>query len=193
MTEKSALGILSIAIMAVAYAIYLWQTIRHDEVQPHPFSWLLWGFVTGVVYLVQRTEGGGAGSWVTGFTAIICLLIGGVSFLKHRWKFSRFDWLSLALGVFVFGFYLFTKEPTQSAVLATATDLVGYGSTIKKGWAYPRADSATSFLLNSLKFVPSLFALDSYSVATWLYPLTLVFVNGAVAVMLIARRRHARG
>jgi cytochrome c-type biogenesis protein CcmH/NrfF len=43
-----------------------------------------------------------------------------------------------------------------------------------------------------LKFVPSLFALDSYSIATWLYPATLVVVNGFVAALLVSRRRHLR-
>ena len=54
---------------------------------------------------------------------------------------------------------------------------LGYGSTIKKGWIEPQKDSVTSFALNSAKFVPSLFALQSYSLATWLYPATLVLMN----------------
>jgi hypothetical protein len=99
-----------------------------------------------------------------------------------------FDWLSLIAGLIVFGYYLSSRNPTMSAILATATDVIGYGSTVKKGWAEPRKDSATSFALNSLKFVPSLFALNSYSLATWLYPATLVVVNGAVAAVLLFRR-----
>jgi hypothetical protein len=187
---KSALGVLAVAIMFAAYATYIWQTARKGGVQPHPFSWLLWGFVTGVVYLVQKGNGGGAGSWVTGATAAICFFIGTFSLLKHKWRFSYFDWLCLGAGLLVFGFYLVAKNPTYSAVLATITDGLGYGSTIKKGWIEPSKDSATSFALNSVKFVPSLFALESYSIATWLYPLTLVVLNAGVAVMLLARRRQ---
>jgi len=175
--------------MIVAYAVYIWQTTRDEGVRPHPFSWFLWGFVTGVAYLVQLSEGGGAGSWVVGFTAIVCLLIGAVSLLKHRWQFSLFDWLSLGVGLGVFAYYLISRNPTQSAILATATDVIGYGSTIRKGWIEPERDSVTSFALNSAKFIPSLLALDSYSIATYLYPATLVLMNGAVAAMLLIRRR----
>jgi hypothetical protein len=190
MLFKHAMGVLSVVIMFIAYAIYIWQTARAEGVRPHPFSWFLWGLVTGVAYLVQRAQGGGAGSWVVGLTAIICLGIGGLSFLKHRWHFPPIDWMYLVAGFVVFGYYLVSKNPTQAAVLATATDVIGYGSTIRKGWSEPDEDSATSFALNSAKFVPALFALESYSLATWLYPATLVVVNGFVAMMLVVRRQQ---
>jgi len=186
------MGILSVIIMFVAYAVYLWQTSRANGVRPHPFSWFLWGVVTGVVYLVQLTQGAGDGSWVVGLTAIICFLIGGFSLLKYRWTFSLFDWLSLGLGLIVFVYYLLSRNPLQSAILATATDVIGYGSTIRKGWTKPNEDSATSFALNSAKFVPSIFALQSLSLTTWLYPATLVVINGLVAAMLLIRRRYIR-
>ena len=182
------MGALSVFIMLIAYTVYLWQTRRAGGIQPHPFSWLLWGFVTGVAYLVQATKGAGPGSWVVGLTALMCFLISALSLFKHRWSFSLFDWLSLAAGLVVLGYYMLSKNPTLSAILATSTDVIGYGSTVKKGWSEPRKDSATSFALNSLKFVPSLLALNSYSLATWLYPATLVVVNGAVTIMLLLRR-----
>lgn len=189
MDSKSLMGASSVAIMLLAYAIYIWQTAREEGVRPHPFSWFLWGFVTGVAYLVQVSQGAGAGSWVVGLTSLICVLIGAFSFLKHQWYFSVFDWLSLAAGLAVFAFYLLSRKPTESAVLATVTDVIGYASTIKQGWREPEKDSATSFALNSAKFVPSIFALNSYSVATCLYPATLVVMNAAVAAMLLLRRR----
>lgn len=189
---KPAMGVLSVAIMVIAYTIYIWQTTRAGGVRPHPFSWFLWGFVTAVVFLVQTKKGAGAGSWVVGFTAAICLLIGAVSLFKHEWRFSVFDWISLASGLLVFVYYMLSKNPTQSAILATTTDVIGYGSTIKRGWAEPHNDSPISFALNSAKFIPSLFALETYSVATWLYPSTLILMNGAVATMLFLRQRQLR-
>jgi hypothetical protein len=47
MAFKEAMGILSLVLMVLAYGIYIWQTMREDGVRPHPFSWFLWGFVTG--------------------------------------------------------------------------------------------------------------------------------------------------
>src|SRR6478736_9968249 len=96
---KPAMGALSVLIMLLAYSIYVWQTAREGGVQPHPFSWFLWGFVTAVAYLVQAALHGGPGSWVVGLTAIICFLIGGLSLVKHRWRFSWLDWLSMGAGL----------------------------------------------------------------------------------------------
>jgi hypothetical protein len=191
MDHKQMLGGLSVAIGALAYAIYLWRTVEREGIAPHPFSWLLWGCVTTVAALAQHAKGAGPGSWVTAFTAVVCFIIGTLTLLKHRWLFSRFDWLSLTGGIVVIVFYIFTKNPTASAALATTADVLGYNSTIKKGWINPHSDSAISFALNSVKFVPALFALNTYSIATWLYPATLVLVNGGVSAMLVARRRRA--
>lgn len=189
MTFKAAMGILSVGIMAVAYAVYLWQTIRNPEIRPHPFSWLLWGVVTGVAYLVQISQGAGPGSWVVGCTSAICIVIGLASLGKERWRFSRFDKFSLLAGAGVFIYYLSVRNPVISAISATIVDVIGYGPTLKKGWAKPYDDSVSSFALNAVKFVPSLFALKSYSITTWLYPATLVAMNGLVALMLVYRRR----
>ena len=190
MDHKHVLGVLSVGISVFAYAIYLWQTVKKEGVQPHPFSWLLWGFVTTVAALAQHAKGAGPGNWVTVFTAIACFIIGMFTLLRHKWRFCRFDCLSLAVGVIVLLFYVFARDPTASAVLATCADLLGFNSTVRKGWIQPHTDSATTFALNSAKFIPALFALNAYSVATWLYPASLVVANGGVAVMLFVRRRQ---
>jgi len=193
MVYRAALGALSVAIGIAAYAIYLRKTLKKEGIRPHPFSWLLWGLVTAVAFFVQLTEGGGAGSWVTGFTAFACFVISALTMTKYTWSFSWIERLSLMMGVFALAGYLFyrgTEHPTLLATLATLADVLGYWPTIKKGWAGPETDDPTSFALNSVKFIPALFALGSYSVSTWLYPATLVFVNGVVAVMLVARRQQ---
>jgi hypothetical protein len=190
MSHTTALGVLSVVIGGVAYAIYITQTIRKEGVQPHPFSWFLWFLVTLVAYLVQQGQGGEAGSWVTLFTAVICFVIGVLTLLKNHWHFSWSDWFSLGAGLFVLGFYMFAKNPTYSAIFATIADVAGYWPTLKKGWAKPNKDSATSFALNGAKFAVALPALGSYSIATWLYPATITVVNSGVAVMLLARRHR---
>ncbi|HTH34140.1 MAG TPA: hypothetical protein VL976_07170 [Xanthobacteraceae bacterium] len=43
-----------------------------------------------------------------------------------------------------------------------------------KAWARPHSDSVTTFPLNGLKFVPSLFAMETVSIATCVFPVTLL-------------------
>ena len=85
--------------------------------------------------------------------------------------------------------YLFTRQPTLAAVLVTAVDVLGFGPTFSRGWSQPWKDSVISFALNSVKFVPSILAMEPISIATCAYPATLIVLNGAVAAMLILRRQ----
>jgi hypothetical protein len=190
MSLKIGMGILSVTIMLAAYALYLWQTTKWPNIKPHPFSWLLWGVVTGVAFLIQLAGGAGPGCWVMGLTCATCIVIGSVSLIKQPWEFSRFDWLSVLAATMVFIYYLLSRSPTQSAILTTLVDVFGYGPTIRKGWEKPYDDSFVSFLLNSMKFIPSLFAMESYSLTTCLYPSALIVMNGAVAGILLLRRRQ---
>lgn len=188
-SSKPALGAVSIVVGVVAHGVYILK-IAKDEIKPHPLSWFLWGFVTAVAALAQRAKGGGPGSWVTALTAIACILIGLLSLSKvDRW-FSSIDWGSLALGVLATFFFAFANNPNAAAMFATAADVLGYTPTIKNGWNQPYSDSELCFWLNSFKFIPALYALDAYSIATWLYPASLVIMNGSVAIVLRVRRNY---
>ena len=88
---KDAMGALAVVITLVAYGIYVWQTLR-GEARPHPLSWLIFGILTGTAFLVQRDEAAGAGSWVMGITAIVCLLLCLMSFWRGERTFPWYEW-----------------------------------------------------------------------------------------------------
>jgi hypothetical protein len=184
---KEMMGALSVLIALVAYSIYGWQTIKGGT-RPHPLSWIIFGILTGTGFWIQFDEGAGAGSWVMGVTAAICFVLAAMSVWKGERIFPWYEWAFLIAAGIVFVFYIWTKEPTVSAILATLVDVLGYGPTLTKAWSRPSTDSVTSFSLNSLKFIPSLFAMESVSIATCVYPSTLIVVNGAVAILLLWRR-----
>ncbi len=189
---KAFLGALAVAISILAYAIYIWHTGRKHSVRPHPFSWLLWGFVTTVAAFAQHAKDAGPGLWVTAFTAAVCFFIGALTLSKNRWRFSTPEWTAFWLGIVAAMCYAGAKNATAAAILATVADVVGYLPTISKGWVDPSSENAMSFFLNSVKFIPAIAALNSYSIATWLYPATLVLMNGGVGLMLVFRRRKAQ-
>jgi hypothetical protein len=185
---RSALGALSVAMAFVAFAIYGWQTVA-GEVRPHPLSWSLFGVLSGIGYWVQRDEGAHAGSWVLLAMIVFCFLLAAVGFARGERRFPRREWAFLGAASLVLVVYLLTKEPTLAAVLITIIDALGYGPTFSRGWSHPMKDSATSFAINGAKFAPSLLAMQPVSIATCLYPATLLCLNFAVTIMLMLRRR----
>ncbi len=193
---QTLMGILAVVIMLAAYGLQLWKTWQGKS-EPHPIAWFGFGFLTGVGYLVQLQKGAGAGSWVMGLTAIFCFFVGGMSEWKKRWRMSDFggwDWAALAAGCGLFALYLASRNlswgPFTSAVLATSADLILYVPIFKRTWMLPHAEYAPAYGLNSLKFIPSLAAMGSYSVETCLYPSAMVVVNAIVVAYLIWRRKQ---
>ncbi len=189
MDIKNLLGYLSVLTALIGYGLYL-RSIWLGKTRPHAFSWLLWALLTGIVFVAQVLKVGGAGAWVTGVSSVICLLIGISALFKDERGFSKFDWVFLSAALAALFVWFFTKNVTASVVLVTIIDVLGYASTIRKGYRYPHEEMATSFSLNSLKYVFALFALQAYSIATVLYPASLIFMNGLVAVLVVVRRRY---
>jgi hypothetical protein len=207
---KDLMGALAVLIAVVAYGIYVWKSLR-GEVRPHPLSWLIFGVLTGTGYLVQLDQKAGPGSWVMAITTIVCLLLCLMSFWRGERTFPWYEWAFLAAAVVVFAFYLWSRNPDLiaavlsgtprqllirhapaiSSTLAAFVNVLGFGPTVTKAWVRPQSDSVSIFVLNSLKFIPSFFALDSISVATCVFPATLVVANAGVALIIYLRRRRA--
>jgi hypothetical protein len=126
-----------------------------------------------------------------GVTAAVCLMLCLIGFRQGERNFPWYEWAFLAAAAIVFAFYLVSRQPALSAILASIVNVLGFGPTLTKAWARPHSDSSSTFMLNGLKFVPSLLAMDSVSVATCVLPASLVVTNLAVALIIVLRRQSA--
>jgi hypothetical protein len=45
---KELIGFAAVALAFVAYAPYFRDILRH-KIQPHPFSWFIWGFAASLI------------------------------------------------------------------------------------------------------------------------------------------------
>lgn len=206
---KDVMGALAVLIAIAAYGIYVWKTLRGDA-RPHPLSWLIFGVLTGTGYLVQLDQKAGPGSWVMAITTLVCLMLCVMSFWRGERTFPWYEWAFLGAAIVVFAFYLWSRNPELigdvvggtprdllirhapaiSSTLAAFVNVLGFGPTVTKAWLRPHSDSVGIFVLNSLKFVPSFFALDNISVATCVFPATLVIANAGVALIIYLRRQQ---
>ena len=72
----------------------------------------------------------------------------------------------------------------------TAKLVAGLIPTIRKSWNKPYTETLFSYGLNTFRFAIGLYALETYTVVTYLYPVAWLFANGLFSVILIVRRRH---
>ena len=78
--SKEALGSAATLLAMVSYVPYIWLTLK-GKVKPHAFSWTIWGLLTLIGFAAQWVEGAGPGSWVMGFSGVVCSFIAVLGFI----------------------------------------------------------------------------------------------------------------
>lgn len=185
---KTILGLLSGAMALVAYRVYL-KDVFANKTKPHMFSWLIWGLLATSAYFGQVSGKAGAGEWVTGLTALGCLLIFVVAIFKGDKNIHNIDKLLLAISLLSIILLLAIKDDRVSTTLAVVALLIGSFLTMKKAYYKPDQETAKTFALNSIKFVPSIFALSTYNYLTVVYPVAALITNAAIVGVIVSRRR----
>ncbi len=191
MEQKEFLGYLATIIGIIGYIIYYVQ-IFGGKVKPHAFSWFVWAILTGIAFAAQVSEGGGPGAWVTGMTTLACIGIAMIAYVKGKRDFPRFDWIALISSACSLFLWYITKDPMWSVILVSVTDGLGFLPTYRKAFYKPYEESASAFVFGVIKFIPAIFALDSYSISTVLYPASLIVLNGIFIAVLLIRRAQLR-
>jgi hypothetical protein len=186
---KVVLGVLAILFGFTGYAIYLNGVFR-GNIKPHAFSWLVWAFLAGIAFFGQNFDAGGAGTWVTGFTALVCMFVFFLALKKGEKNITFSDKLSLFGAVVALLLWFLTNNPLASIILITLIDVTGgYYPTVRKSYHKPHEETISLYFLSGLKWVVAIAALENYSLITWLYPVSLIITNFLFVGMLIVRRK----
>jgi hypothetical protein len=164
------------------YGIYK-RTIR-----PHLFTWLVWTLVTGIAAAGQFVAGAGPSAWCTAAIGVTCLLTFIASIFRGSPDRTIADWICLVVALTAIPVWRVTHDPTASICLVTFIELSGFMPTIRKTYRDPWGESLIYFGLCILKYFLAVFALDSWSVATALYPTVTCAAAIALCVFIIMRR-----
>lgn len=186
---KETLVVLAICIGLVGYVPYF-HTIFSGKTKPHAFTWLVWGILTAIAFGGQIVGNGGAGAWVTGFTALVSFIICGLALLKGKRDFPLADWLCLAGCLIALALWAVTSDPLLAIILITIIDTVAFAPTFRKSYAKPYSEPTFTYTLSGLKFLVGLFALHQLSLVTALYPASLVVTNGVFVIVVVIQRKR---
>ncbi|NJM45259.1 MAG: hypothetical protein HC860_03125 [Alkalinema sp. RU_4_3] len=80
-------------------------------------------------------------------------------------------------------------DPLWAVVIATIVDLLGFGPTFRKVYANPHAESLGFFGLFAVRNGIAMMALESYSIATLLFPAAVGMGCLLLMLMIVYRRR----
>lgn len=187
MDYKSALGTLTVVLAVVSYSLYF-RNIFRGKTKPHSISWLIWAVLNGVTFLTQRSNGAGAGGWITGFSAGAALLIFITSIYYGEKKITKLDWYCVVGALVSLSFWYRNHVGVAEVVFASLTFVIGFVPTFRKAYFKPRQETAATFALNGTKFLIAIAALNEFNSQTVLYPAVVSATNLAFVAMLLARR-----
>ena len=189
MTIKEALSAIAIALTLAAFLPYI-RDIIQEEIRPHVFSWVIWGSTTCVVFGAQLQAGGGAGAWAIGVSGTITILIAILAYLKRAdIAITKIDWCFFTAAMSSLPLWYFTADPLWAVVVLTVVDLLGFGPTIRKVYAAPNSESLGFFGLFAVRNSVVVLALESYSVATVLFPAAITVACLMLMLLIFYRRR----
>lgn len=183
------IGIASVFLAIASYGIYF-RAIFRKKVTPHAITWLIWGTLNTFIFIQQSINEAGPGAWVTGVAAAANIFIFLLALRYGERSMAVLDWVCLTVAAAIVGLWLLHSDATITVSLACVIFIIGLLPTLRKSYYKPHEEAVATFGLNSLKFFLALFALQSLTVVTGLYPLTLGIANGFIVIFLIVRRRQ---
>lgn len=187
MTQTEIFGVLSTGFVLISRLFYFNGIFRHGA-KPHAFSWLIWGTISAVGFAAQVAEGAGPGSWARGFSCATCFLLVGIGYTRGDRSYTRSDWITLIVSLLAIPLWIITNTPLWSVILVCIIDTVGFLPTIRKSWLQPWEEPASGYGFFTVGAFLSLFAIEHYTPATWLYPVLMVFTNCSMTAYLLIRR-----
>lgn len=193
MDLKQTLSAFAIALTFAAFAPYVTAILR-GQTKPHVFSWVIWGATTFVVAFAQLAGGAGVGAWPIMVSGVISAAMAVLSFVKRGdYSVTRSDWLFLALGLSSLPAWYVTADPLAAVIILAIADLLGFGPTIRKGYARPFEENLAFFVIITLRNAVAIAALENYTWTTLLWPALTGLAGPPYIAMVLWRRRALSG
>ncbi len=186
---KIILGILGTVVGLIGYIPYFLDIFK-GKTKPHFFSWFIWSILTWIAFFAQIVGNAGPGAWVTGMTAFLCLLVSILAIKRGEKQITKVDWVCFIGAILGILIWIKTNNPLFAVILVTVIDAIAYVPTFRKSYYRPDEETLMEYILAFFKFIISLFALQSFTLITALYPLSLVVTNGLFVIMVIIRKKQ---
>lgn len=193
MNGKELIALIAMAIVFLNSFVYV-RAVWRKEIRPHVFSWVIWFLTQGIGASAQWAKGGGAGTWPTFFGAATCLLIVGLSLFHHGERnITRSDWIAFLGTLLAIPLWVLTDNPLWASLIVAGIDGVGgIYPTFRKSWHKPYEENLFMFSSATFNYGLTIVALESYSLTTTIYPVSMVITHAAMTAMLIGRRAVLR-
>jgi hypothetical protein len=190
MEYNVVLGIISVVIGLAGYVPYFIE-LMHRTIKPHSFSWLVWTITQSTAFYASAVKGGGTGAWALGAQLILMVLVLIISLFRGEKEITRLDKASFIIALLGVGLWVITTNPLWSVAIVAGVDAAGFVPTIRKSYKKPYEESIWVYACTFFAFFISLFALQSVSLITTIYPVVICFAEVVLVATILYRRSKA--
>lgn len=194
MEIKAVFGILS-AVFTLGGVVPYFININKRKIHPHNLSWLGWFFITLIGGLAMLDDNGGQWSSIIIFTnSLSCLIIIFYSIYKKVgvWSTTAYDYLFFIAGILGIILWQIFDAPLIAIIFAVFADLSFGIPTIIKTYKNPKSEICLSWLSSSIAGLLSLFAVKSFMLSGFLYPLYLFLFDVTILFIILTIKNEKR-
>lgn len=186
---KDIIGLMTVSLGFIAYIPYV-RDLLMRKIQPHPYSWFIWGLTATIMFALQAFNGGGAMAWSTLTVGLISFVICGLAWRAGgKLVITRHDRIVLGVAFIAIVLWLYADEPTLSMLLLVSADILGFIPSIRKTWRDPYSETVTMWIINGFRHSFNILAISTYSLLTLADPTVWAIANFGFVVMVLVRRR----
>jgi hypothetical protein len=178
---------MSVAFGLVGFALYFRSIFRGDT-KPHVFTWASFALIDGIVFAAQVLKGAGPGAWATALGTVMCAVVALTALRVGHVRITRSDWVAFVGAIVGIALWAATNDPLWAVVLASAVNMISLYPTVRKSYVAPSTESVSVWSIDIFRYLFSLFALQSFTLTTALFPAAIVVGNGIVVATVLVRR-----
>lgn len=186
MEMKALFGILS-AFFTFAGLVPYFLEIHKREIYPHNLSWLGWFFITFIGAVAMLKDGGEWSVVIIFANSLSCLLVVLYSIYKKVgiWSTTIFDYIFFGLGILGIILWQTFDMPIIAIICAIIADLSFGIPTIIKAYKSPKSELPIAWLSCSIAGLLSLFAVRSFALSEFLYPLYIFIFDTTILLIIL--------
>jgi len=171
---------------------YAVDTVR-GRTQPNRVTWLLWGAVPLLAFVVELRSGVGLRSVMALSVGLGPLAVFAASFWNRSsvWRIGRLDYTCGVLSVAGTAVWLITRQGLAALCAAIAADALAGVPTLVKSWRAPGSESAVAYWGALVNAAVTLLTVTTITADEVAFPLYIVVIAG-VEVVLVAGRLGPR-
>lgn len=178
------------SLLALISPLVYSRAILKGEAKPHRTTRFVLLLITALTTASLFAQQDTVAIWLAGVSTIQSIIIFVLSIKHGMGGWSKIDLLCLIIALSGIVLWKTTSSPTLALYFAIAADFTGMIPALIKTYHFPKTEIWTFYALDVAAALFSLFALSSWTLHEFSYPLYIMIINFAMVLLILRLNIH---